>query len=183
MQRHSIRVSVTTGEDGRAVQFVFVDSTDCMQQLVSDNDIILRGLLWQGKGMYQAQQALLHTERVLQGLIIFTGVVAHEYAYQRQITVDIGRIAECPPTESQSPENNVQGMGVFRENRRLAVNLWPERNIYWFTQCQVVTFGFALEPVIYFLEVSLCQGPYVICLLYTSPSPRDATLSRMPSSA
>ena len=26
-------------------------------------------------------------------------------------------------------------------------------------------------------------GAYVICLLYTSPSPRDATLSRMPSSA
>ena len=25
--------------------------------------------------------------------------------------------------------------------------------------------------------------PYVFCLLYTSPSPRDATLSRMPSSA
>ena len=26
-------------------------------------------------------------------------------------------------------------------------------------------------------------GPVLICLLYTSPSPRDATLSRMPSSA
>ena len=26
-------------------------------------------------------------------------------------------------------------------------------------------------------------GPYLRCLLYTSPSPRDATLSRMPSSA
>ena len=26
-------------------------------------------------------------------------------------------------------------------------------------------------------------GIYDICLLYTSPSPRDATLSRMPSSA
>ena len=25
--------------------------------------------------------------------------------------------------------------------------------------------------------------PYIVCLLYTSPSPRDATLSRMPSSA
>ena len=25
--------------------------------------------------------------------------------------------------------------------------------------------------------------PYRLCLLYTSPSPRDATLSRMPSSA
>ena len=27
------------------------------------------------------------------------------------------------------------------------------------------------------------QGQYALCLLYTSPSPRDATLSRMPSSA
>ena len=27
------------------------------------------------------------------------------------------------------------------------------------------------------------QKPYMTCLLYTSPSPRDATLSRMPSSA
>ena len=26
-------------------------------------------------------------------------------------------------------------------------------------------------------------APYLNCLLYTSPSPRDATLSRMPSSA
>ena len=29
----------------------------------------------------------------------------------------------------------------------------------------------------------LCVGSYYSCLLYTSPSPRDATLSRMPSSA
>ena len=27
------------------------------------------------------------------------------------------------------------------------------------------------------------QGDITTCLLYTSPSPRDATLSRMPSSA
>ena len=32
--------------------------------------------------------------------------------------------------------------------------------------------------------VELCDSPrYWSCLLYTSPSPRDATLSRMPSSA
>ena len=30
---------------------------------------------------------------------------------------------------------------------------------------------------------SLTKDVYVDCLLYTSPSPRDATLSRMPSSA
>ena len=32
------------------------------------------------------------------------------------------------------------------------------------------------------LEIGCGEG-YGICLLYTSPSPRDATLSRMPSSA
>ena len=34
------------------------------------------------------------------------------------------------------------------------------------------------------LRIDVDNGdPYAICLLYTSPSPRDATLSRMPSSA
>ena len=28
-----------------------------------------------------------------------------------------------------------------------------------------------------------CLSPYITCLLYTSPSPRDGLLSRMPSSA
>ena len=42
------------------------------------------------------------------------------------------------------------------------------------------------QPVI--LEWTNHECPYVVrhykdCLLYTSPSPRDATLSRMPSSA
>ena len=33
------------------------------------------------------------------------------------------------------------------------------------------------------LRITIVQGECVSCLLYTSPSPRDATLSRMPSSA
>ena len=37
----------------------------------------------------------------------------------------------------------------------------------------------ALIPVI----EAAANPDYTICLLYTSPSPRDATLSRMPSSA
>ena len=32
-------------------------------------------------------------------------------------------------------------------------------------------------------SIAEVSGGYIICLLYTSPSPRDATLSRMPSSA
>ena len=34
-----------------------------------------------------------------------------------------------------------------------------------------------------FIETSLLPDFYVVCLLYTSPSPRDGTKSRMPSSA
>ena len=34
--------------------------------------------------------------------------------------------------------------------------------------------------VVFFADV---YQQFVVCLLYTSPSPRDATLSRMPSSA
>ena len=33
------------------------------------------------------------------------------------------------------------------------------------------------------MTAQIANGGYKICLLYTSPSPRDATLSRMPSSA
>ena len=32
-------------------------------------------------------------------------------------------------------------------------------------------------------QIDLLGEKYSVCLLYTSPSPRDATLSRMPSSA
>ena len=39
-----------------------------------------------------------------------------------------------------------------------------------------------LEIIKFFIEVSNGRIP-IICLLYTSPSPRDGLLSRMPSSA
>ena len=40
--------------------------------------------------------------------------------------------------------------------------------------------GLAIPPTRWFMEKVVLPKP---CLLYTSPSPRDATLSRMPSSA
>ena len=43
--------------------------------------------------------------------------------------------------------------------------------------------GVTGENMLRFLELRLDNVIYRTCLLYTSPSPRDATLSRMPSSA
>ena len=42
--------------------------------------------------------------------------------------------------------------------------------------------GHALRPVSYG-DQEVTNGTYDTCLLYTSPSPRDGLLSRMPSSA
>ena len=43
--------------------------------------------------------------------------------------------------------------------------------------------GFTRDPVAVAPDVVIIGGGFSGCLLYTSPSPRDATLSRMPSSA
>ena len=39
------------------------------------------------------------------------------------------------------------------------------------------------RPLATFDRANETEGNFIDCLLYTSPSPRDATLSRMPSSA
>ena len=40
-----------------------------------------------------------------------------------------------------------------------------------------------IRKTVNYLISAKVDGLYITCLLYTSPSPRDATLSRMPSSA
>ena len=51
-----------------------------------------------------------------------------------------------------------------------------------FLTCLIVLFAVILTALSYFKPFA-DQYPFLVCLLYTSPSPRDATLSRMPSSA
>ena len=41
----------------------------------------------------------------------------------------------------------------------------------------------SLEAIVKTWEIIQDLGPFTNCLLYTSPSPRDKTVSRMPSSA
>ena len=47
----------------------------------------------------------------------------------------------------------------------------------------IISFGSAAQSELQEISQSMLQGVRNNCLLYTSPSPRDATLSRMPSSA
>ena len=52
-------------------------------------------------------------------------------------------------------------------------------NAYWMDKYEVTSFDFA--EFLNFHQAS--AGRFIDCLLYTSPSPRDRTRSRMPSSA
>ena len=77
------------------------------------------------------------------------------------------------------------------------VNIIPEYNIitkffHWMSVFGLVVqipLGFYLVDMdfsdnrILIEDIHVILGLSIFCLLYTSPSPRDATLSRMPSSA
>ena len=76
---------------------------------------------------------------------------------------------------------NVSGT-TDRSDEVIVKVLAPNRNIVSIAQITPTSGSFATT-----IETSGAlwsqDGTYTICLLYTSPSPRDATLSRMPSSA
>ena len=64
------------------------------------------------------------------------------------------------------------------------INFQSNGELYFGFGFRELNAGTAVEPTTDLFKYNLAQDKwYKICLLYTSPSPRDATLSRMPSSA
>ena len=53
----------------------------------------------------------------------------------------------------------------------------------WFNCLAYSTLAALIARIIIFPSGTLAEVDYLICLLYTSPSPRDMRRSRMPSSA
>ena len=81
----------------------------------------------------------------------------------------------------------VQGNGDIKRVQAPKLGLGDDFELYEPTISGEKTFenkGQLLgEKIFEYQALPLRPGQYTICLLYTSPSPRDATLSRMPSSA
>ena len=67
---------------------------------------------------------------------------------------------------------------LMRDNFDLAMNLLKIA-----VSDSVMEYTFATIPLFTFMGLVVSKAGMGSCLLYTSPSPRDATLSRMPSSA
>ena len=62
-----------------------------------------------------------------------------------------------------------------------AAQSWPVAVDTWFSYCDAAEMSLLFQELLQ-LDVPLDEGSQT-CLLYTSPSPRDRTRSRMPSSA
>ena len=74
-------------------------------------------------------------------------------------------------------QNFPEGLAVSMPLRRMGVSKFKS---FWYGQLTAV-----VEPVAGVLGAMavIYMEPFLPCLLYTSPSPRDRTRSRMPSSA
>ena len=97
-------------------------------------------------------------------------------------------------------ENHEQHLAYFDRHQRYHLGLWilvHLTSLYVLSWPNVVRVNWSLGDLLlvddlivlapmcisWFVSVAFFFDVYEFCLLYTSPSPRDATLSRMPSSA
>ena len=101
----------------------------------------------------------------------------------RQATVEVGRV----PLQDGITEVDL-GPGNYRAKAAQAAGVVAAdlasdgmRNVWWFLNAPQAVAQVAMFQGMRQATANAAEGDP--CLLYTSPSPRDATLSRMPSSA
>ena len=100
----------------------------------------------------------------------YFGTTVTDEARRGQTTLlqlPIGQSSELGDVRVTDESQRNKGVHVKAEGDRLLT-------VYGINDADVSTDAFLALP---------CHRYPIICLLYTSPSPRDATLSRMPSSA
>ena len=116
------------------------------------------------------------------------------------IALDLGLRKDKPlPDGVHGEEWQVHGGGFYHIQKYLVAPAALPEHLTWFKWESYATWlsGFALMAVVYYLGADLylvdldkaelpiwaAIGISLGCLLYTSPSPRDLSTSRMPSSA
>ena len=112
-------------------------------------------------------------------------IARHLYDQSKHPNIKPGEVFVVHFSDIMYGDEMVSGIGVFKCERKsnfMQVNLVEEELLINFQQ------GISadkLDKGCLILNVEQEDGLRVlsVCLLYTSPSPRDATLSRMPSSA
>ena len=141
--------------------------------------------------MYQLVQSLKRFEQSKNvAICILDAGLTKEQKEKLSKNVDEIKLAKW---DIEVPEKKIKGREWLKSqvSRAFLPNYFPSYDKYLWIDCDAwVNDWKAIE--IYFkacddgkLGITQTIGPgyKITCLLYTSPSPRDATLSRMPSSA
>ena len=106
------------------------------------------------------------------------------------IVENLGRVASSYMEEKEK----LQTVGEKRKRTRLGHGFWPHEVlrdllIFAFMFAVLLYYAWLIPPPLHGAADPYAQAGfvfpdwYVFCLLYTSPSPRDLSTSRMPSSA
>jgi len=98
------------------------------------------------------------------------------------------KVGSDKPVDFDWKQGIAEMLKSFKKTDNISVDTWQDRRPV--DAVSVVTYNKETKEHEYGLTEKLvetigtiAQGANNCCLLYTSPSPRDATLSRMPSSA
>ena len=121
-------------------------------------------------------------------LVATAAVSAHQF-FQQDDTVSTVVVT---PKTVESKESELVGLnGTFRQHTIANDENGQITGRVWFVDTESKEKAGLADTKVYFVRdgevISQVytdpDGTFDVCLLYTSPSPRDATLSRMPSSA
>ena len=143
-------------------------------------------LWWPAIGFYGFQKiTLTRHANILSG----TGVGGGSLVYANTLRIPPDEYFENQ--QLKKPDNWKERLAPFYETASLMLGrtLYPNLNIEDRILKNVAISmdrERSFEPVhvgVYFGDTTIERDPYFNCLLYTSPSPRDGLLSRMPSSA
>ena len=93
-------------------------------------------------------------------------------------------MVDDPVASCASLDRGMRGQAVERASKHCNICSSDEMSLWVPDDAPDVLYHFPrLSDLSSCVHVCVCVCVCVCCLLYTSPSPRDATLSRMPSSA
>ena len=141
----------------------------------------------------------IFTKRILAGepIDVFNhGDMGRDFTYVDDVTEGIERLMHVAPTGNASWDSNAPDTATSRAPWRV-FNIGNNAPVPLMDMIQILEQKLGIEATKNFMDMQAGDVPrtwadssalmeavgYKPCLLYTSPSPRDATLSRMPSSA
>ena len=196
----AVSVSHTTrkprkGEiDGENYHFV---SNETFEQMISNNDFLEYAEVF--GNMYGTAKTNIY-EKLDSNINIILEIDWQGARQVRQNMPEVISIFILPPSKnvllerlttrgqddkatiSERMENSEKEMSHYNEFGYLIINDQFDSALNNL-KAIIDDFGNNIKNNEFTLENQLLRHKYLLCLLYTSPSPRDATLSRMPSSA